>query len=447
MKKRFAMSRILLAIVALAMIAAMCSVSPARAASAARAGRMDTAAPHAPAASGTPCNFVSSLKTCQSTDPTVAYTVYAYGNTANCTFVFDVTWGDGHSSTKTVVDPTDGYHLLAKHTYVAPRTYTITVTGQVTAGPCTLTSSVHTFTLAPSPTLYYWSRKSGPPGTSFNVAGKGWIPGGTVHVRLPARFHGSTTWHVNSRGRWERKFTVGDAAARKYTLRFRETSGHLLVTGRFRVLVPRTLKGRTWDGYMVSYGQRYTRVTAKWTEPRYPKARHLHHGLVSLWVGLGGNKSHLQQIGTAVGYGAHCKNGNHKTPYYAWWETVPHKPNCAVLIKKPVKPGDKFRASVTYRHGSYTLKLTDITQRWTFPKVIHQKYDTNSAEVVMESPGANWPSSALSPVKFSGIKVNGASVQNPTPVTEEGFISNSSLSPFRNGSFTAYPGRGSQPGL
>lgn len=85
MEKRFARSRGLLATVALAVIAAMCTVSPctvspAYAASSASAGRMSTAAPHDPAASGKPCNFVQTLKTCKSTDPTVAYYHYAQGD-------------------------------------------------------------------------------------------------------------------------------------------------------------------------------------------------------------------------------------------------------------------------------------------------------------------------------------------------------------------------------
>ena len=52
--KRFARSKVLLAIVALAVVAAMCTVSPAHAASSASAGRMSTAAPHGPAASDPP---------------------------------------------------------------------------------------------------------------------------------------------------------------------------------------------------------------------------------------------------------------------------------------------------------------------------------------------------------------------------------------------------------
>jgi hypothetical protein len=123
----------------------------AHAASSASAVRTSTATSQGPDASDTPCNFMLTLKICKSTDPTVAYYDHATGDTSHCTFVFKITWGDGHSTTKTVTDPTEGSHLVAKHTYVAPGAYTVKVTPRTTAGTCTATSSVHTFTLIPTP--------------------------------------------------------------------------------------------------------------------------------------------------------------------------------------------------------------------------------------------------------------------------------------------------------
>jgi hypothetical protein len=289
---------------------------------------------------------------------------------------------------------------------------------------------------AAEPTIY-WSRTSGPPGTHFTLTGNGWVPGGTVRVHLPSNFYGSVSWHVNSRGGWQQKFTAGDTAPGDYTLRFSETSGHLLVTGSFRVLVAPTMTNKNWDGYVVNYGQKYTSVIANWTEPQYPPvAGALHRGLAAFWVGLGGINSHLQQIGTAVGYGMTFKKGKQTSPYYAWYETVPDSPNHPALINKPVMPGDRFSASVTYGGRSYTLELTDITRGWTFTQVIHQTYDTDSAEVVMESPGTVWPP-GLSPIAFSGIKVNGASMQNPTPFINQP-NGTAHVSPFQDDSFTAY---------
>jgi len=147
MKGIFAASRSLLPVVALTVVAALCTALPARATSSANAGRISTTASVGPAAPGVPCNFTLDLKTCKSTNPTAAYTTHAHGDTSNCDFIFDVSWGDGGSITKSVNDPTEGNHLLADHTYAKPKTYTITVTVSVTAGNCTGTNSVHTFTL------------------------------------------------------------------------------------------------------------------------------------------------------------------------------------------------------------------------------------------------------------------------------------------------------------
>ena len=147
MKKLITRSRSLVLVAVLAVVAAICTVSTANATSSA------SAVPHQPAASSAQCNFMATLKTCESTDPTVAYIDNAHGNTSDCTFVFTIAWGDSSpTTTKTVTDPTDGPHLLATHMYAAPDVYTITVTVQVTAGKCTSTNSVHTFTLlAPLP--------------------------------------------------------------------------------------------------------------------------------------------------------------------------------------------------------------------------------------------------------------------------------------------------------
>ena len=147
MKRLITRSRSLVLVAALAVVAAMCTVSTANAASSA------SAAPHEPAVSSAQCNFAETVETCESTDPTVAYYDNAHGDTSDCTFVFNLTWGDSSPTTTVkVTDPTDGSHLLATHRYAAtPRAYTITVTVQVTAGNCTGTNSVHTFTLLKPP--------------------------------------------------------------------------------------------------------------------------------------------------------------------------------------------------------------------------------------------------------------------------------------------------------
>ena len=170
MKRHIIRPRSLVLIVVLAVVAAMCTVSTAKAASSA------SPVPHA--ASSTQCNFVHSLNTCESTDPTVAYYDSPTGNIVNCTFAFDVTWGDGGSTTKSLTDPPAGHNLVGEHTYAGPGVYTITVTVTVTAGTCTATSSTHTFDLP----------------LTKNVA---LVPAGKVHVKghpvpaytAPAKVH------------------------------------------------------------------------------------------------------------------------------------------------------------------------------------------------------------------------------------------------------------------
>jgi hypothetical protein len=180
MEKIITRSRSLLLVVALAVVAAMCTIPTAHAASS------SSVAPRGPAASGKPCNFVLSLQTCESTDSTVAYYDSPTGNILNCTFVFDVTWGDGGSATRTLTDPHAGHNLVAEHTYAGPGVYTITVTVTVTAGTCTGTNSVHTFTLLnpPPPTPK--------PAQTFPWAGYGLYPD-SGHVTSV-----TATWRVPS---------------------------------------------------------------------------------------------------------------------------------------------------------------------------------------------------------------------------------------------------------
>ncbi len=150
MKEIFARSRSLLVIVAVVMIAAMSTVSTAHAASS--AGGAASRSPVAAASSTGQCTFVPALK-CQSTDPVVALNIYYYGDSADCTFVWDVDWGDGHSTSNLeVVGPANGYRLLVQHTYLAPDTYTIAVTGLVPIGNCVAKAFTATFTLTnPAP--------------------------------------------------------------------------------------------------------------------------------------------------------------------------------------------------------------------------------------------------------------------------------------------------------
>src|SRR5579859_5472171 len=135
MTRLFAKSRRLLVVVALAVVTAISTVSTAHAASPEAGARANGGAVlNATSASSTPCSFLPAL-TCQSTNPAVTLNIYYSGDTSDCTFAWEVLWGDGRGpSNRTVTDPPDGYVVLAGHTYAATGEYAITVTGQVTSG-------------------------------------------------------------------------------------------------------------------------------------------------------------------------------------------------------------------------------------------------------------------------------------------------------------------------
>ena len=156
MKKIFARPRSLLVIIALVMIATMSTISTARAASSSP-GTGNAAGVQA--ASSAQCNLRHTISKCESTDPTVTLSTLAYGgtgNTVDCTFVWDINWGDGHSATATEINPPRTWKTISQHTYAAtPKTYTVTATGTASAG-CTLNPFVVTFTLlAPVPPPNY----------------------------------------------------------------------------------------------------------------------------------------------------------------------------------------------------------------------------------------------------------------------------------------------------
>lgn len=140
----------------LAVIAALCTAVPA-------ASARTVASAAASTVSRSQCNFNISKATCTSTDPTVAYYDRTTGNTSACTFVFTISWGDGHTSTRTVVDPSSGHHMIRNHTYAKHGVYTISVSVKASGTNCTGSPSTHTFTLV----------RAHPDGADFAKCGKG----------------------------------------------------------------------------------------------------------------------------------------------------------------------------------------------------------------------------------------------------------------------------------
>jgi PKD domain len=257
----FTRSRSALAFTALVMIATLCITPAARASASTSLAEniVSTGASTASAgsdASSKPCDLRYTAAKCQSSDPTVTLSTYAHGDTSNCTFTWDITWGDGHSSTATLIDPADGWRVTAQHTYSATGVYTVTATGEASSG-CTLDPFVVTFTLtkptpsacqsSPQPRIY-WSQTAGPQGTRFYFTGNGWYANDVVTIHLPPKgvFHVSrTSWRANSSGDWKINITVGKLAPpRTYEIAFTQTTCKgIKISGHFKITMTRAQFG------------------------------------------------------------------------------------------------------------------------------------------------------------------------------------------------------------
>jgi Protein kinase domain len=101
----------------------------------------------APAPVGGACSFiVIGAANCNSTNPQVLLYVDFADNTTGCSWVRDITWGDGTSSDGVVVTGGPaGPKFAASHTYAAPGTYTIYFGGHTTAGGCTIVTRTFQF--------------------------------------------------------------------------------------------------------------------------------------------------------------------------------------------------------------------------------------------------------------------------------------------------------------
>jgi hypothetical protein len=101
----------------------------------------------APATAGVPCSFVVDGATdCNSTNPRVQLYVDFGNDTSGCSFIRNITWGDGTSSDGVVVNGgAPGPKFAASHTYSAPGSYTIYFGGVVTQGLCNIVTPTFQF--------------------------------------------------------------------------------------------------------------------------------------------------------------------------------------------------------------------------------------------------------------------------------------------------------------
>ncbi|HEY2239397.1 MAG TPA: G1 family glutamic endopeptidase [Streptosporangiaceae bacterium] len=203
------------------------------------------------------------------------------------------------------------------------------------------------------------------------------------------------------------------------------TGAHLDPGGAMRHLtVPKTATSGTrnpssqstnWSGYAAT-GRTFTSVASSWTEPTGTCSSGSQYS--SFWVGLDGyNSNSVEQTGTDVD----CSGRT--AQYYAWYEMYP---NPSYEINHTVRPGDKISASVTYSGtNSYTLKLADSTQGWTYTTTKSLSgAPRSSAEVITEAPcctssGGTLPLADFGKVSYTGSTANGSTLStfNPTSIT------------------------------
>jgi Peptidase A4 family len=175
-----------------------------------------------------------------------------------------------------------------------------------------------------------------------------------------------------------------------------------------------TAESTNWSGYAATGGNgAFTSVSASWTEPTATCSSRGRAQYSSFWVGLDGYSSgSVEQTGTD----ADCSG---RTPvYYGWYEMYPAYP---VNFSNTVRPGDAMSASVTFSgSNTYTLKLTDSTQRWTQTVVKNQSgLARSSAEVITEAPSSNsgvLPLADFGTVHYSTSSANGTSMSGHNPV-------------------------------
>ncbi len=153
----------------------------------------------------------------------------------------------------------------------------------------------------------------------------------------------------------------------------------------------KTVVTPNWSGYVASAprsttGTRYfTSVTGSWTVPVAHCRGVKEPSSSTVWVGLGGYRSHDQQ---EVGTDSNC-NASGRPVYYAWFELVPYLSYQAFpQITDKVAAGDAMTGLVrVISPAEIELRLRDRTRGWTFMrKIAYSSQDTSTAEWVVEAP-------------------------------------------------------------
>jgi hypothetical protein len=174
-------------------------------------------------------------------------------------------------------------------------------------------------------------------------------------------------------------------------------------------------RSRAWSGYLVTKPDgRVTCIEGGWVEPVVacpPKGA----PRMSIWVGIDGVKSTslgvdalqpLIQIGTQVD----CDAG--LATHFGWHEVYPVDPH-VVSFDSPLTAGDRMRAQVAFRNGTFVLTLLNLTTG-TKDTIVQRAVDASraTAEWTVEAPSIGCPD-ACKPADlpdFEPIRVTDARV-------------------------------------
>ena len=135
-----------------------------------------------------------------------------------------------------------------------------------------------------------------------------------------------------------------------------------------------------WSGY-AAYGAAgsFNSVSASWTQPALECAS-VPNSYSSYWVGLDGYSTNtVEQLGTE----GDCSHGS--PSFYVWYEMYPQY---GYYINIPIKAGDNFSASVSYKgRYAYALTISNDTQHRSFTTTQKsRKAKRASAEAIVEAP-------------------------------------------------------------
>jgi hypothetical protein len=175
-----------------------------------------------------------------------------------------------------------------------------------------------------------------------------------------------------------------------------------------------------WSGYAATTGT-YSSVSASWTQPAGICSRGDQYA--AFWVGLDGfSSASVEQTGSEVD----CVGRTAR--YYAWYEMYP---SASVTYSNPVKAGDHFNASVTYKgSNSYSLFIADTTRGWSHTTVKSLSgAPRSSAEVIAEAPcctlsGGILPLTDFGTMSFTSSDANGSALGHAGGVTQIVMVDN-----------------------